>query len=194
MKLETSSFEIINQKDGLAGAYEHIENVGRTCYKSHAMIKHRWYTEDLQSYVDEGSEEWKSLVKPSEIYPIKGENISAKEFVDRLIKLDHLAMVEHATVYLIYEATNKYDKGFTSKYYRNPYSKVNFSTNKENGNTIYYITTNYRVLIENKWLEDLKYLCSPTKHHDIRITVKFICDIGVSREANRLWRLNMVTY
>ena len=27
-----------------------------------------------------------------------------------------------------------------------------------------YITTNYRVLIENNWLDDLQYQCEPTKY------------------------------
>ena len=28
-----------------------------------------------------------------------------------------------------------------------------------------YITTNYRVLEENDWLDDLQYLCEPTEFH-----------------------------
>ena len=49
----------------------------------------------------------------------------------------------------------------------------------------YHITTNYRVLYENDWLDDLKYLCEPTEYHEKRITVKFICDRGVSHEFVR---------
>lgn len=48
-----------------------------------------------------------------------------------------------------------------------------------------YITLNYRHIIENKWLDDLQYLCEPTKHHEKRISVKFICDRGVSHEYVR---------
>ena len=48
-----------------------------------------------------------------------------------------------------------------------------------------YVSTNYRVLFENKRLDDLKYLCDPTIYHQRRVTVKFTCNIGVSREYNR---------
>lgn len=48
-----------------------------------------------------------------------------------------------------------------------------------------YVTLNYRHIIENNWLEDLKYLCEPTKFHEKRITVHFVCDRGVSHEFVR---------
>lgn len=48
-----------------------------------------------------------------------------------------------------------------------------------------YVTLNYRHLVENNWLEDLKYLCEPTKCHYKRVSVRFTTNIGVSREFNR---------
>ena len=48
-----------------------------------------------------------------------------------------------------------------------------------------YVTTNYRVLVENNWLNDRQYICEPTEHHEKRITVKMNCSIGISREFNR---------
>ena len=48
-----------------------------------------------------------------------------------------------------------------------------------------YVTMNYRHIIENNWLNDLKYLCEPTEHHQRRITLKFTTNIGVTREGNR---------
>lgn len=48
-----------------------------------------------------------------------------------------------------------------------------------------YVTMNYRHIIENNWLDDLKYLCEPTEYHDKRITVHFVCDRGVSHEFVR---------
>ena len=48
-----------------------------------------------------------------------------------------------------------------------------------------YITTNLRVLIENDWLDDLKYICEPTEYHAKKVTAKFICDRGVSHEIVR---------
>ena len=48
-----------------------------------------------------------------------------------------------------------------------------------------YVTMNYRHIIENNWLDDLEYLCEPTEFHEKRVTVKFICDRGVSHEFVR---------
>ncbi len=48
-----------------------------------------------------------------------------------------------------------------------------------------YVTMNYRHIIENNWLDDLKYLCKPTEYHEKRYTVKFTCDRGVSHEFVR---------
>lgn len=105
---------------------------------------------------------------------------SAKEFVDRMIKLGHGAMLEHGTVYLTITATSPEVR----KYEINPYSRVKkISVDGINGRA--YITTNYRVLVENKWLDDLKYQCDPTPSHEKHITVKFICDRGVSHEFVR---------
>lgn len=47
------------------------------------------------------------------------------------------------------------------------------------------VTTNFRVLVENNWLKDLEYICEPTKFHERRITVHFVCDRGVSHEFVR---------
>lgn len=105
---------------------------------------------------------------------------SAKEFVDRLIKSKHGAMLEHGTVYLTIPLQS--EKAY--KYVMNPYSKVNTLT-LDNVNENAYITTNYRVLVENNWLDDLRYICEPTDYHEKRITVKFTCDRGVSHEFVR---------
>ena len=105
---------------------------------------------------------------------------SAKEFVDRMIKLGHGAMLEHGTVYLTITATSPEVR----KYEINPYSRVK-KISVDGINCRSYITTNYRVLVENKWLDDLKYQCDPTPSHEKRITAKFICDRGVSHEFVR---------
>ena len=47
------------------------------------------------------------------------------------------------------------------------------------------ITTNYRVLVENNWLDDLQYLCEPTEYHHKRYTVKFILDRAIANEIVR---------
>lgn len=91
------------------------------------------------------------------------------------------AMLEHGTVYLKipYEGDV-----IRSKYYQNPYSKVtHYSFMYAKG--FICITTNYRVLVENGWLDDLKYLCEPTEFHEKRVTVRFTTSNGIMREFTR---------
>lgn len=112
---------------------------------------------------------------------------SAKEFVDRMIKLGHGAMLEHGTIYLTIDGEDPN----LSKIQNNPYTKVNLVPYEvlTEGNYIIsykaYITTNLRVLVENNLRELLCYQVEPTEHHEKRITVKFICDRGVSHEFVR---------
>lgn len=173
MKLIKPSFEILEQGLGLQGIYKQIELAGRTCYKSLDKI-----TED-----------------------------SAKDFVDRMITSLHLSMLEHGTVYLripqeviwgFYGNSWSTDyPPYKGDYFKNPYSKVvvkkEYVTVNEGENaptdtveiSVLYITTNYRVLIENDWLGDIQYLCEPTEHHEKRVTVRFTTDRGVSHEFVR---------
>lgn len=104
---------------------------------------------------------------------------SAKDFVDRMIKLGHWAMLEQGTVYLLVEPDIEDVRLWELA--NNKYSKITFVSSTD----LNYITTNYRVLVENDWLDLLKYQCEPTENHEKRITVKFICDRGVSHEFVR---------
>ena len=132
------------------------------------------------------------------------ENLTAEDFVNTLIKSNHGAMLEHGTVYLtiIYNPENIEDKKFLSKYWKNPYTKVvskilespdlsKSLSEQKIGETIKvtkaiaYITTNLRVLVENNWIDDLRYVCEPTEYHAKRVMVRFICDRGVSHEIVR---------
>lgn len=112
---------------------------------------------------------------------------SAKEFVDRMIKLGHGAMLEHGTIYLTIDGEDPN----LSKIQSNPHTKVNlvpYEVLTESNYTISYkayITTNLRVLVENNLKELLCYQVEPTEHHKKRITAKFICDRGVSHEFVR---------
>lgn len=112
---------------------------------------------------------------------------SAKEFVDRMIKLGHGAMLEHGTIYLTIDGEDPN----LSKIQSNPHTKVNlvpYEVLTESNYTISYkayITTNLRVLVENNLKELLQYQVEPTEHHEKRITAKFICDRGVSHEFVR---------
>lgn len=109
---------------------------------------------------------------------------TAKSFVDRLMKSGHGAMLEHGTIYLTipndHQAYNFFgDNWVRDTYGASPYSSVVWDSDK------IYITTNLRVLVENGWLDDLKYLCEPTEYHVKRVTVHFVCDRGVSHEFVR---------
>lgn len=112
---------------------------------------------------------------------------SAKEFVDRMIKLGHGAMLEHGTIYLTIDGEDPN----LSKIQSSPHTKVNlvpYEVLTEDNYTISYkayITTNLRVLVENNLKELLCYQVEPTEHHEKRITAKFICDRGVSHEFVR---------
>ena len=155
MKLIKPSYAILEQGPGIEGVYKAIEEAGRTCYQSSHKIA----------------------------------DGTAKEFVDKMIKSGHGAMLEHGTVYL---KCNNTMSGNTyilfSKYFNNKYSISKCIENREDISnrgisfTEYFITTNFRVLVENDWLDDLQYICEPTEHHEKRIGVRFICDRGVSHK------------
>lgn len=162
MRIIQPTFEILEQETGLNGIYKAIEYPGRICYGSTDKI-----TED-----------------------------SAEEFVHRLEAANHGAPMEHGAVYLYIDRPvdmdewlspnpeyGKYDE-LLEFYSANEYSKINerICVNLKDH---LYISTNYRVLFENNRLDDLKYLCEPTEYHHKRVTVKFTCNIGVSREFNR---------
>lgn len=119
---------------------------------------------------------WKSEERTTEDSYVK--------FVDMLKGVNHGSVLEHGTVYLYLSPENAIT-GY--KYRDNQYSKYVEIREREKPVPILhkYITTNYRVLVENNWLDDLKYQCEPTEFHEKRVTVKFICTIGISREFNR---------
>ena len=112
---------------------------------------------------------------------------SAKGFVDRMVKSGHGAMLEHGTVYM-FIPFSPLNENYTTchKYGDNKYSVVKIRNEhfliEKNG---CYITTNYRVLVENNWLDDLKFACDLTEWHERRVTVKFTCDRGVTHEFVR---------
>ena len=111
---------------------------------------------------------------------------SAKPFVDRMIKSLHHSMLEQGTVYLTIPREDINYHIYLSKYRDNPYSECRVAQTLEGipvGSL--YISTNYRVIIEHDWTDDLKYLCKPTKFHEKRISVHFTCDRGIWNEFIR---------
>ena len=117
---------------------------------------------------------------------------SAQPFVDRLVKNGHGAMLEHGTVYLAMpmETIIPIEANGWGKYTKNPYSK-GFKICEVNGQERVAVTTNLRVLVENGWLDDLKYLCEPTEFHEKRVCVHFTSDIGTLREFFRHRTMSM---
>lgn len=111
---------------------------------------------------------------------------SAKGFVDRMIKSNHTAMLEHGTVYLALPMESMFliEANEWGKYYKNPYSKSGIVC-EVNGEKKVAVVTNYRVLQENNWLDDLKYLCSPTEFHERRYTMRFKGDIHLYKDKTR---------
>ena len=161
MKLIKSSYQIIEPTGyTIDDIYKSIELAGRVSHKSEDKI-----TED-----------------------------SAKTFVGRMLNMKHLATCEFGTVYLEYHVRDpsvigepNYHKqqeelnSLIKKYANNKYSCIKVNHYYD---TV-FITSNYRVLVENNWLGDLRYLCIPTSFHERRYTVKFICDRGVTHEFVR---------
>lgn len=111
---------------------------------------------------------------------------SAEPFVKRMIDSHHYAVLEHGTVYLNpYSWQNMDYPDIRNFYYCNPYAKVYTTPEFPQGTCSKLISTNFRVLIENNRLNDLKYLCTPTKYHEKRYTFKFTCSRAIANELIR---------
>lgn len=158
MKIIHPSVEYWSQANTLDGIWEHAARCARVCYQS-AHTK---------------------------------EDESAKDFLLRTIakngfkkdKSSHMSVLEHATVYLVVNIQNPFYPHMCYKYKNSHYSKTcNFIIN----DTIegICITTNLRVIIENDWLDDLKFIANDISNHVKRYTFSFITNLGVSRELNR---------
>ena len=108
-----------------------------------------------------------------------GEN-TAKQFVDRMIKSGHGAMLEHGTVYL-QMPLDKWMQDFRMEICP---GRTHVNTLDETNSA--FITTNYRVLVENNALDLLEWLCEkPESMHELRVTARFNTQIAISREYNR---------
>lgn len=153
MKLIKQSFEFINQTDfSLVGIKKHIERCARVSYKSEDKIT----------------------------------DTSYEKFVNMLESRGHDRPLEFGTVYLSRTSQKEDNMEWLNKYAYNPWSKFSFGngSTRINGklrNTI-YVTTNYRVIKEHHWEDDLQYLCEPTEYHHKRYTIHMILDRGVMDE------------
>lgn len=102
---------------------------------------------------------------------------SAKPFVDRMIKSNHTAMLEHGTVYL--QIPHRVSDLHFERYKNNKYTKYTLTSEGM------FITTNLRVIVENHWEDDLKYLCEPTEHHKKRYTLSCTTALHCYKDLTR---------
>lgn len=107
---------------------------------------------------------------------------SAKEFVEKvLISKNHLAMCEHGTIYMKVPEKKREVVDF---YSNNKYS-VCIPILLADLKYYCFITTNYRVILDNNRQEDLQYQIPYHYYCERRISVKFTTDRGVSHEFVR---------
>ena len=187
MNIIKAKYEILEQdynNDLLVNMFKHIEICGRTCYKSEDKITDNSY----------------------------------EAFVNMLTSSNHGAMLEHGTVYLtIPLGTPVNDNEYIWKmniirfFDYNKYSVVNkkavndtvnveikgYNIKTQYAATFYYITTNWRVIVENnnavqlksstECLKDaiLQWMTEPTDEHEKRYTVRFTYHLAVARDINR---------
>lgn len=114
---------------------------------------------------------------------------SYKRFVDMIKTNHHNSVLEHGTVYLFTtcdgSAVGAFNHSIAYKYSKNPYSIVKTDGTMDLQGL--YITTNYRVIVENGWEEDLKYLVDePIKpYHVERHTFRITCSRAIANEIVR---------
>lgn len=105
------------------------------------------------------------------------------EFVNMLLESGHGEPVEHATLYLKWDMKEEdYSHKRYNFYKHNKYSVLKTYEDDRNA----YVTTNYRVLVENDRTNDVAFICNPIKgKHEPRLTVQFTTQNVISKEANR---------
>ena len=103
-------------------------------------------------------------------------NKSSEKFFKRMLSYGHGSVLEHGTIYLTF---NRVLNLLRVKFYTsNPFSKVVFKGLKA------YVTTNMRVICENKREDDLKYI-NFANHHEKRYTFKVTTSRIISQQFTR---------
>lgn len=154
MKLIEQSYEICKIHGyTLQNIYRDIERAARVSYKSEDKI-----TED-----------------------------SAEKMVERLMNMKHYSPLEFGTIYLKVRdivccgiISDAHAEGCMGK----PWVRVNKINEVEADGrhvTNYYITTNYRFIVENRLDKLIKYICEPTNNHVLRTMVKITCPRIISQ-------------
>ena len=158
MRIIKPRVELWQQINTINGIWEHAARCARVCYQSQPVIN---------------GEFGKAFLL---------RTIAKNGF--RKDKSSHMSVLEHATVYLVVNIQNPFYPHMCYKYKDDHYSKT---CNLIINDTIegICITTNLRVIIENDWLDDLKFIANDISNHVKRYTFSFITNLGVSRELNR---------
>lgn len=168
MKLIEPKVELWEQGSTLAEIWEHIAKCTRVCYQSEPKN------------TDETGEQFvKRIILRNHSYEEIAKN---RELQEKL----HLSVLEHGTVYLAMPNELMYpiQSNEWYKYSTNPFSKGLKVCEVDNERRV-AITTNMRVIIENGWMDDLKYLCKPTEYHTLRKTFSIWTNTGAIRDTNR---------
>ena len=169
MRLISPSVEILQQGPGESGIYEHIELIGKTCYKSTPQGG-----EKAVQFVDK-------MVANKHFAMLEHGTVYLRIPYMLLHRLTHPGLVSK------YEH-NPYSRvNIGLEYCQNwGFDLENVIHNPSSSIPYAYITTNLRVIYENGWVEDLQYLCKePYEAHEKRYSARFITDRGVSHELVR---------
>lgn len=174
MKFIKPSVTLWQQEPGIEGVWKQIARATRVCYQS-------------QQKNNETDEQFvkRVILKPA---LIKGDLNDLEHCKFDNLKL-HGGVLEHGAIYFTvspYVTDDKIPVNAFVRLHTNHYSKcytdsVGFC----------YITTNFRVLLENNILNCLKYIVEPTENHAKRYTLSVITDIGVTREMNHHRRFSI---
>jgi thymidylate synthase (FAD) len=147
----------------MQGVLEQIEKAGRVCYKSEGKTK----------------------------YDSNGKSLTAAKFFEQVVRIrKHGSVAEHGTVYMIVDVDltdgpAEWAWDIWNFYEKNPHSRILGKVIAAN-KSIYFITTNYRVILENDRMDDLRFMVDePEPEHYKRYTFNIITSIDISREWNR---------
>ena len=109
------------------------------------------------------------------------EEGSAEKFVDRMVNNEHYAPIEHLTIYL---KIPRKERSLAEEFLLNK-DVSKYSKTINDGNFL-YVTTNYRVIVENELQETMKYQCAYEEgHHVMRLTVQLTTNLQVLGEFTR---------
>lgn len=97
--------------------------------------------------------------------------------------INNIKFPEYVTIYL--KISDK--DSFKGDYVNNKHSVSVFKWNGpfKSQYKVFYITTTLKELLDNDWLDDLKYICEPTDYHEKRICIKFNVSKGLVSEFTK---------